>query len=59
VAKRFRIATKLPHVGGESVRKRVPIETHENYRDYYRTQWSVDFIASLNSELIERMKYTF
>lgn len=59
VADRFGITTKLPHVGGETVRKRIPIETHESFGDYYTSQWSVDFIAGLNRELIERMNYTF
>jgi hypothetical protein len=59
IANRFGILKPLPHVGGESVRKRIPIETHENYRDYFTSQWSVDFVAGLNRELIERMNYTF
>ena len=59
IASRFGIQKPLPHVGGEDARKRIPIETHESYRDYFTSQWSVDFVASLNSELIDRMKYTF
>jgi hypothetical protein len=59
VAARFGITGSLPHVGENTRVKRIPVETHESFRDYYASQWSVDFIAGLNSELIERMGYTF
>lgn len=67
VAKMFNLSPILPKFGEEEKQKaieaslRMTEDLHitENYRDMYKSQGSIDAVASLNRELIKRFDYQF
>lgn len=60
IAEKFDTSPILPKFGGDEKQKAIEKSlTTEDYRDMYKSQKSIDAVASLNKELIERFNYNF
>lgn len=74
IAKRLGVSEKLPTIGKQDRKQRIqmreamlrskrpelaPLLPAENYRDMYTSQKSIDIVARLDAETIQRFGYTF
>lgn len=67
ISERFNVSPKLPMFGSDEREAGMQVSLVPNeifiitkrYRDLYTSQKSIDVVASLNRELIERFGYTF